>query len=157
MEIKEIKQVIELMNEHDLSLFHLERDGVKIKLKKGADLDAVLASLSQNSPAQQGAQTTEAPSEPQALPAPVESVSEVPVHTISAPTVGTFYRQSEPESPPFVKVGDKVDEDTVVCIIEAMKVMNEIKAETKGTIQRILADDSKPVQFGDPLFEILPG
>ena len=77
--------------------------------------------------------------------------------TIKSPTVGTFYRQSEPESPPFVKVGDKVDEETVVCIIEAMKVMNEIKAETKGTIQKIFADDSKPVQFGDPLFEILPG
>lgn len=146
------------MNEHDLSLFHLERDGVKIKLKKGADLDAVLASLSQSVPSSSpAASSVPSPGEPQALPAPVESVTEVPVHTISAPTVGTFYRQSEPESPPFVKVGDRVDEDTVVCIIEAMKVMNEIKAETKGTIQRIHPDDGKPVQFGDPLFEILPG
>ncbi|MGK0184480.1 MAG: acetyl-CoA carboxylase biotin carboxyl carrier protein [Verrucomicrobiales bacterium] len=158
MEIKEIKQVIELMNEHDLSLFHLERDGVKIKLKKGADLDAVLAALAQNNaPAQQPNSNEQGTSDPQALPAPVEEVSSVPVYTITSPTVGTFYRQAEPESPPFVKIGDKVDEDTVVCIIEAMKVMNEIKAETKGTIQRILADDSKPVQYGDSLFEIIPG
>lgn len=157
LEIKEIKQIIELMNDHDLSLFHLERDGVKIKLKKGADLDAVLASLARSAPSQQAAPADPAPGQPHLLASPVEQVSEFPVVTIKSPTVGTFYRQSEPESPPFVKVGDKVDEDTVVCIIEAMKVMNEIKAETKGTIQKIFADDSKPVQFGDPLFEILPG
>ncbi|MEZ5324243.1 MAG: acetyl-CoA carboxylase biotin carboxyl carrier protein [Verrucomicrobiales bacterium] len=157
MEIKEIKQIIELMNDHDLSLFHLERDGVKIKLKKGADLDAVLASLAHGAPSPQAAPADPGPAQPHLLAAPVEEVSEFPTVTIKAPTVGTFYRQSEPESPPFVKVGDKVDEDTVVCIIEAMKVMNEIRAETKGTIQKIFPDDSKPVQFGDPLFEILPG
>lgn len=147
------------MNDHDLSLFHLERDGVKIKLKKGADLDSILAALAQNRQPAQGAPAHEdaAPAQPQALPAPSETVSEVPVFVISAPTVGTFYRRSEPDAAPFVKVGDRVDEETVVCIIEAMKVMNEIKAETKGTIHRILADDSKPVQYGDPLFEVLPG
>ncbi len=68
--------------------------------------------------------------------------------------VGTFYRAASPSDPPFINVGDQVDENTVVCIIEAMKVMNEIKAEARGTIARILVDDAKPVQYGQPLFEL---
>ena len=152
LEIKEIKQIIELMNQNDLSLFLLERDGVKIKLKKGADLDAMLESLNRQSPS--GPADEPPPQATQALPAPAEPVEEVPGHVISAPTVGTFYRKPEPDKPSFVKVGDRVDEDTVVCIIEAMKVMNEIKAETKGVIKRAVAEDGKPVQYGDPLFEL---
>ena len=138
------------MNQNDLSLFLLERDGVKIKLKKGADLDAMLEAL--NKPAAQPEESKQ--EQAHTLPAPTESVEEVPGHIIKAPTVGTFYRQPEPDKPSFVKVGDRVDEETVVCIIEAMKVMNEIKAETKGVIKRVVAEDGKPVQFGDPLFEL---
>ena len=74
--------------------------------------------------------------------------------TINSPMVGTFYRSAAPGEKVFVKVGDTVDDNTVVCIIEAMKVMNEIKAETRGTVARILVDDGKPVQYGQPLFEL---
>ena len=155
LDLREIKQIIELMKRHDLSTFHLERDGVKIKLKKGVDLDAVLETLR----AQGGRESSPAAPEPKALPEPAaaaEPVSEVPTSEITAPTVGTFYRASAPGEAAFVKVGDLVEEDTVVCIIEAMKVMNEIKAEIRGAIKRVVAEDGNPVQYGDSLFEVDP-
>ena len=140
------------MNQNDLSEFLLERDGVKIKLKKGADMDAMLEALNRGS---SGTAREPAPAELHALPAPeAEPVEEVPGYVIKAPTVGTFYRQPDPDSPQFVNVGDRVEEDTVVCVIEAMKVMNEIKAETKGVVKKVFTENGKPVQFGDPLFEI---
>ena len=145
MEIKDIQNVIDLMNENDLSYFLLEQDGVTLKLKKGAEVTAPAPAPAPPAPAPAGAAEAE-------NPAPAGDKGE----EINSPMVGTFYRSPSPDSDPFVKVGDHVDEETTVCIIEAMKVMNEIKADAKGIIQRIVVDDSTPVQYGQPLFVISP-
>ena len=141
MEIKDIQNVIDLMNENDLSYFLLEQDGVTLKLKKGAEEVA---------PAPAPAPVIAAPAAEAAAPAADKG------EEITSPMVGTFYRSPSPDTDSFVKVGDHVDEDTTVCIIEAMKVMNEIKADAKGVIQRIVAEDSTPVQYGQALFIISP-
>lgn len=160
MEFQEIKKIVELMDKHGLTEFELERDGNKITLKKGPDgsLGAVapqgpFAALPPYNPA---VPPTTAPA---AAPAPggADPADEADDSVqIKSPMVGTLYHKPSPDSPPFVRVGDKIEEDTVVCIVEAMKVMNEIKAEIRGTIARILVDDSTPVEYGEPLFEIKP-
>ena len=149
MDLKEIRQIIELMKRHDLSLFHLEHDGFKIKLRKGVDFDAA--------PAPAAAPVF--PAAPAVTPSGAPRPAAAPAGGgpfIHSPMVGTFYRTSGPGEKAFINVGDTVDENTTVCIIEAMKVMNEIKAEKKGVITRIMVEDSTPVQFDSPLFEIQP-
>jgi acetyl-CoA carboxylase biotin carboxyl carrier protein len=156
LEYKEIKQIVELMDQHGLTEFELDRDGDKISLRRG--------------PAQ--GQYSGPPAAPQGpihqLHGPVivppaetttgapEEKPEVALPTINSPMVGSFYRRPAPDDAPFVKVGDVVDEDTVICIVEAMKVMNEVKAEMSGTITRVIAEDNSPVQYGEALFEIKP-
>ena len=153
MDLKEIRQIIELMKRNDLSLFHMERDGFKIKLRKGVDFDAVPAPAPApvyHSPP--GAPGTASPAgAPPATPAAAP-----PGACINSPMVGTFYRATGPGEKVFVNVGDSVDENTTVCIIEAMKVMNEIKAEKKGVITKVMVEDATPVQYDSPLFEITP-
>lgn len=155
MDLKEIRQIIELMKRNDLSLFHMERDGFKIKLRKGVDFEAPAAAVSV-------AAAPAVASAPQLAPAAAASAPTAapaaapPGASINSPMVGTFYRASGPGEKPFINVGDTVDENTTVCIIEAMKVMNEIKAEKKGVISRVLVEDGTPVQFDSPLFEIQP-
>lgn len=143
------------MKRNDLSLFHMERDGFKIKLRKGVDFEAPAAAVSvAAAPAVASAPqpaTAAAASAPAAAPAAAPAGA-----SINSPMVGTFYRASGPGEKPFINVGDTVDENTTVCIIEAMKVMNEIKAEKKGVISRVLVEDGTPVQFDSPLFEIQP-
>ena len=150
MDLKEIRQIIELMKRNDLSLFHLEREGFKIKLRKGVDFDALPAPVPAPAPPVSTAATPSAVPAPEATPPPASGTY------IHSPMVGTFYRASGSGEKAFVSVGDSVDENTTVCIIEAMKVMNEIKAEKKGIITRIMVEDSTPVQFDSPLFEIQP-
>lgn len=154
MDIKEIKQIIELMNENELTHFHLERDGDKIKLQKGGDLEALQQALAMAQPA---APVAAAP----AANAPVSSAGAPPTDTdalpggeleITSPMVGTFYRAAGPDSDSFADIGSEVSEDSTVCIIEAMKVMNEINAEVKGTITTVLVENGTPVQYGEPLF-----
>ncbi|MGB0991278.1 MAG: acetyl-CoA carboxylase biotin carboxyl carrier protein [Akkermansiaceae bacterium] len=148
MDLKEIRKIVELMNEHELSYFHLEEEGVNIKLKKGADIVQVAqAAMPAAAPAAAPAPAS-APSAEAAAPAAPAG------DEITAPMVGTFYASPNPESPAFVKVGDTISVGQTLCIIEAMKVMNEIKAEQSGTITAIVANDGEPVQFGDPLFRI---
>lgn len=155
MELKDIKAVIDLMKKNDLSVFEMEKDGFKLKLQKGAGDQTVFAAPANGLPAS-------APSAPLVAPASVSpAVPAVPaaesgagLREIVSPMVGTFYRAGSPESPPFVDIGKEVTEETVVCIIEAMKVMNEIKAETKGVIAEIVAEGGKPVQFGQVLFRV---
>jgi acetyl-CoA carboxylase biotin carboxyl carrier protein len=157
--LKEITEIVNLMAKNDLTLFHWERGGVKLELRRGADMDAmkdVLARLPATvaAPAVAFAPpplTVAAPAGPASAAAPEAAVTG-PV--INSPMVGTFYRSSAPGEKPFINVGDSVDENTVVCIIEAMKVMNEIKAEMRGTVSKLLAEDGKPVQYGQPLFEL---
>lgn len=147
------------MEEKQLSHFKLEREGETIELRRGMDVDQISAAL---------ARLSSAPAAPVAAPAysaapsaaqPPAAAAAEPVascQTINSPMVGTFYLSPGPGEKVFVKVGDTVDAETTICIIEAMKVMNEIKAETKGTIRRVLLDDASPVQYGEPLFEIEP-
>lgn len=152
MELKDIKAVIDLMKKNDLSVFEMEKDGFKLKLQKGAGDQTVFAALpvAPAAPAPAAAPGDAAQAAPAAPPAEKGGA----LKDILSPMVGTFYRASSPESPPFVDVGKEVTEDTVVCIIEAMKVMNEIKAETKGVIAEVVAEGGKPVQFGQVLFRV---
>ena len=140
MDLKDIKAFIDLMKKNDLSVFEMEKDGFRIKLQKGLSDQPVVTSTA-----------PPAVANGPAAPTPVESVS---TKDIVSPMVGTFYRAASPDALPFVDVGTKVNEDTVVCIIEAMKVMNEIKAETSGVISEVVAENSKPVQFGQVLFRV---
>ena len=158
MELKDIKAIIDLMKKNDLSVFELERDGFKLKLQKGAGEQTVFtAPMPALTPV------------PVALPAPVagaaapaasaaapveEAPKGAPLRDIVSPMVGTFYRAGSPESPPFADIGKSVNEESVVCIIEAMKVMNEIKAEISGEIAEVVAENGKPVQFGQVLFRV---
>jgi acetyl-CoA carboxylase biotin carboxyl carrier protein len=152
LDLKDIKAVIDLMKKNDLSVFEMEKDGFRLKLQKGAGEQTVFTSPPT-------APTTSAASAaPATAPAPAAPESErsgaAGLKDIVSPMVGTFYRAGSPESPPFVDVGKEVTEETVVCIIEAMKVMNEIKAETKGVIAEVVAEGGKPVQFGQVLFRV---
>ena len=153
MDLSEIRQIIEMMITNDLSLFHMERDGFKIKLRKGVDFEALPA------PAPVAAPAPFPAAAPATAPAAAAAPAEPPAATgavIPSPMVGTFYRSPGPGEKMFVNVGDSVEEGTTVCIIEAMKVMNEIKAEKRGVITRIIAEDASPVQYETPLFEIRP-
>ncbi len=150
MDLKEIKTLIDLMKKNDLSVFKMERDDFKITLKKGNDGQVVNYSMPSTLPLPASVPAPAAGDAPApAAAAPAENLRE-----IVSPMVGTFYESPSPESPAFVKAGQRVTEDTVVCIVEAMKVMNEIKAEVKGEIVEMLAESGKPVQFGQPLFRL---
>jgi acetyl-CoA carboxylase biotin carboxyl carrier protein len=146
LELKDIKAVIDLMKKNDLSVFEMEKDGFRLKLQKGAGEQTVFSSAGPVAPA---------PAATAAAPAPAaEAAARSALKDIVSPMVGTFYRAGSPETPAFVDVGKEVSEETVVCIIEAMKVMNEIKAETNGVIAEIVAENGKPVQFGQVLFRV---
>ena len=150
VDLTDIRKIVELMNEHELTYFHLEKEDFNIRLKKGPDLDALRGALGGLSAPQAAAPL--AASAPASAATPDSPVLEG--EEISSPMVGTFYRRSSPEAEAFVNVGDSVSEGQTLCIIEAMKVMNEIKAEKSGTILAILAEDSTPVQYGDVLFRV---
>jgi len=160
VELKDIKAIIDLMRKNDLSVFELERDGFKLKLQKGAGEQTVFsagAPIPVPVPMAMAAAPTAAPAAAAAAPAPSSAPAPAksePLKDIVSPMVGTFYRAASPESPAFVDVGKQVSEESVVCIIEAMKVMNEIKAETSGEIAEIVAENGKPVQFGQVLFRV---
>ena len=144
MDMEQIKSVIGLMKEEGLDEFAIEEDGFKLSLKRrgtGAPTPVAVA------PAVAAAPVTAAPAAAPAAPA-----EDAGLEKIVAPLVGTFYRASSPDADPFVKVGSTVTKDTVVGIIEAMKVMNEIKAETSGVIKKVLVDNAMAVQYGQPLF-----
>jgi acetyl-CoA carboxylase biotin carboxyl carrier protein len=159
LDFKEIRQIVDLMSKNDLSYFHLMRGSFKLELRRGSDIEAakdLLSKMPTSTHTMSGPMMAHAPVAAPAASAaaPVAVAAEEHGPTINSPMVGTFYRSSSPGEKAFVNVGDVVDETTVVCIIEAMKVMNEIKAETRGTVARILVDDAKPVQYGQPLFEL---
>jgi acetyl-CoA carboxylase biotin carboxyl carrier protein len=151
MDIKDIKEIVELMKEHDLTKFELEEEAFRLALARGAEQVVTMAAA----PAMPSA------SQPVALPTATSTAQpaadeDAGLADIKSPIVGTFYRSSTPDSDPFVSVGQAVDKDTVVCIVEAMKVMNEIKADCKGVITKICVDNSSPVQFGQALFKVKP-
>ena len=150
MDLKDIKAIIDLMKKNSISEFELERQDFKIKLKRGTASSAVSQpeDLAYIPPM---AITTMAPTPISAAHSPANGELE-----IKSPMIGTFYRAPSPESAAYVEIGTEVSPETVVCIIEAMKVMNEIKAETKGIITQVLIENGKPVEFGQALFRIRP-
>jgi acetyl-CoA carboxylase biotin carboxyl carrier protein len=148
-DLKEIKAVIDLMKKHDLSVFEIEKEGFRLKLQRGASVPQVTSAVPAAAAVPPKAASTGTESPPAA-----KAIESVPMKEIVSPMVGTFYRAASPDAPAFVEVGKPVTEETVVCIIEAMKVMNEIKAETSGVIAEVLADNGKPVQFGQALFRV---
>ena len=147
-DIKEIKAVIDLMKKHDLAVFEIEKEGFRLKLQRGGSAPQATVAV----PAEP---TVSPKAVPAAEPPPAaKAIESVPMKEIVSPMVGTFYRAASPDTPSFVEVGKPITEETVVCIIEAMKVMNEIKAETSGVIAEVLAENGKPVQFGQALFRV---
>jgi acetyl-CoA carboxylase biotin carboxyl carrier protein len=157
MDIKEIKAVIDLMRKNSLTEFEYEKDGTKIRIQRGPDGKPQVFSSSPNLLA-----TPTLVPIPTALPSVPLAPSTTPtppaesLPTINSPMVGTFYGSPAPDAPAYISVGTAVTPESVVCIIEAMKVMNEIKAEMSGTITEILVESGKPVEFGKPLFRIRP-
>ena len=152
MELEQIKAIIAMMKDNDLSEFSMEQDGLKIRIKRGPEGFQPTVTLPPAVPTQLAAApvSTQAPA---ASAAPAPAVVANAKH-IESPMVGTFYRSASPDAPPYVEVGQEVDVETVVCIIEAMKVMNEIKAEVKGVITEVMAENAKPVEFGQKLFAV---
>ncbi len=150
MNLKEIKEMINLMNENNLSEIEIERDGLKIRLKKtpepgqGIIVEKIPVSMAQQAATIEKEQ------------AQSKETSEKKLIEIKAPIVGTFYRAASPEAEPFAEIGQEVEVGQVVCIIEAMKLMNEIKSEVRGRIIDILAENADPVEYGQILFLIEP-
>jgi acetyl-CoA carboxylase biotin carboxyl carrier protein len=153
LELKEIKAIIDLMKKNDLAVFKLEREGFKLELEAHRHTPQVTTAVPLHhvvttpGPVATPVQTGEIHE-----PAAVED--KTAYKEIVSPMVGTFYRAPSPESAPYVEVGQSVAEDTVVCIIEAMKVMNEIRAEIKGAIAEVVVENGTAVQFGQPLFRV---
>jgi len=149
MDLDDIKQILDLVREHDLTEFELERDGLKVRIRKAGDPAPVAAAPAAPVPVV----TPVAPPSPAAAEAAPEPAG-VELAVIKSPIVGTFYRSSEPGAPSFVEVGDTVKKGQVLCIIEAMKLMNEIESDCDGEIAAVYVENGKPVQFGDRLFAI---
>jgi acetyl-CoA carboxylase biotin carboxyl carrier protein len=148
VDLKDIKAIIDLMKKNSISEFELERQEFKIKLKRGNGVQYAIQDEPQGTYLSHGSGSL-----------PVLAPPSIPVSNeieIKSPMVGTFYRAPSPEAVNYAEIGSEVNPDTVVCIIEAMKVMNEIKAEVKGVITQLLVDNAKPVEFGQPLFKIRP-
>ncbi len=148
MNIKEIKEMISLMNENGLVELEIEREGMRIRLKKTTapgEGQPIITIEKQSAAASAGLPKQEIAEKPSA-----KTVE------IKAPMVGTFYRTPSPEAPAYVEVGGVIEPGKVICIIEAMKLMNEIKSEIKGKILEILVENAEPVEFGQPLFLVEP-
>ncbi len=154
MDLKDIKAIIDLMKKNSVSEFELEKQDFKIRLKRGIN-GSNPGNQFEEAPAVTYAPPTAIPAQAATPVAPTPAPAPAEVE-IKSPMIGTFYRTPSPESVPYVEVGTEVNPDTVVCIIEAMKVMNEIKAEVKGVITQVLVESAKPVEFGQPLFKVRP-
>lgn len=151
MDLKEIKQIVDLMKRSGLTEFEIEEEGLKLRIcRSNGETQNIIASPTMAPfPMSQASAPTATPvAEPEAAKA-VD-----PAKLVKSPMVGTFYAAPSPDSPSFAKVGDTVTADTTVCIIEAMKVMNEIKAEVNGTIAEILVENGASVEYNQPLFRL---
>ena len=164
MDLNQIKQILDLVREHELSEFEVEHDGLRLKIRKdvnGAHIVTLPASptASVGAPAAAGAVPAAAGPVPAAPPsaapaADAAAESEIELAVVKSPIVGTFYRSSEPGSAPFVDIGAMVKKGQVLCIIEAMKLMNEIDSEYDGEVVNIYVENGQPVQYGERLFAI---
>ena len=165
MDLKQIKQIIDLMKRSELTEFAVEEEGFKLKIRRGTGgLPIVSSGGSSIPPFLLGETNSAIPVAPQAQSVglaggstPPIPLDETGVIYIKSPMVGTFYRAASPESKPFLDVGAKVVDNTVACIIEAMKIMNEIQAEVKGTVLEVLVENGQPVEYGQRLFKVKQG
>jgi acetyl-CoA carboxylase biotin carboxyl carrier protein len=154
MDLKLVKNLLDLISKTELNEVSIEEGDFKLKVKKQSDAPAQAAPMQFQMPAQQ------APAQPAATAAPADSgsaekkESQPDGETVKSPIVGTFYEAPSPDSDPFVKVGDTVQKGDTLCIVEAMKIMNEIEAEFSGTVQKLLVEDGQPVEYDQPLFII---
>lgn len=158
MNLDDIKHILELVREHDLAEFELERDGLKIRVRKAGDAPPVASVVAPpvfHQPVAVAAPAGAAPA-PATAPA-VDDATPVNLAVVKSPIVGTFYRSSEPGAKPFAEVGDIVKKGQVLCIIEAMKLMNEIESDCDGEVAAIYVENGKPVQFGERLFAVKVG
>jgi acetyl-CoA carboxylase biotin carboxyl carrier protein len=168
MNQKEIKELIELLVEHDITDFELERGDVKVHVRRG-NSSAPVVHVASAVPSVQAVPvaiapatgvptaSTSQPASPQAQPAagkPEEAAADADLFIVKSPIVGTYYEAPSPGTPPFVKVGDTVKEGQVLCIIEAMKLMNEIEAEVSGVLAKMFVTNGSPIEYGMPLFGI---
>jgi len=157
MNLKELKELIEMLKNTDISELEIERSGVKVRLRKGGDVTfhpamprmeyppaAIVA------PVISGTERPTIEQAPAIAPAPSDQIK------VTSPIVGTFYRSSSPDKPSLVEVGDMVKKGQVLCIIEAMKLMNEIESEASGKIVQVLVENGQPVEYGQPLFVVEP-
>ena len=162
MNQKELKELIDFLVEKDITEFELERGDLKVRVKRGSEpvimpvAAAVPAPAAHISAAPAAAPAPAAASAPPAAAAPSESAEEAGLHIVKSPIVGTYYEAPSPGSPPFIKVGDTVSVGQVLCIVEAMKLMNEIESDVAGEIVKILVTNNQPVEYGQQLFAIRP-
>jgi acetyl-CoA carboxylase biotin carboxyl carrier protein len=143
MEIEDLKELIDLLRETDITELQLEKDGTKVRIKRERMLSPMEIQVQRFSSLQEKV-------------APETAEEETRLITITSPIVGTFYRAPSPEATPFVELGSRVKKGQVLCIVEAMKLMNEIESEIDGTVIKILVENSQPVEYGEPLFLIEP-
>jgi acetyl-CoA carboxylase biotin carboxyl carrier protein len=153
MNLDDIRQILDLVREHELAEFEIERDGLKVRIRKAGHEVTFVAPAA---PVASAGPAIAAPAGPAgaAAPAALSPADSVDLAIIKSPIVGTFYRAPEPGAPNFVEVGDQVRKGQVLCIIEAMKLMNEIECDTEGEISAVYLENGRPVQFGERLFAI---
>jgi acetyl-CoA carboxylase biotin carboxyl carrier protein len=162
-ETKELKELIEFLKDNKIGEFELERGDLKVRIKfvpeGGADLSGLAHLLSSQSAAAPAASSGAIPAvhanaAPSSAQAPAESSEDASLHIVKSPIVGTFYESPSPGSPAFVKIGDRVDAGQVLCIVEAMKLMNEIESDAAGEVVKRLVQNGQPVEYGQPLFAL---
>lgn len=160
MDLKEVRELIKLVTERGITEFEIEREGFRLRIARSGETPmpvmptAPLIIQTPVATAPESLQLAPASAAPTPAPAPPAAAPEPELQIIKSPIVGTFYRSPSPTAEPFVKIGDQVEQDTVICIIEAMKLMNEIHAEAVGEIAKIFVENGQPVEYGQPLFGI---
>jgi acetyl-CoA carboxylase biotin carboxyl carrier protein len=146
LDLKEIRQILQMLDEEHVTDFELEADGMKLRIRKGLPIP----------PAPPPGETVAQPATPAAVETTAPVADETGFHIVKSPIVGTFFRSPDPNAAAFVSVGDRVKPGQVLCIIEAMKLMNEIEAEVAGEVLKIHHENGQPVQYGEPLFTLRP-
>jgi acetyl-CoA carboxylase biotin carboxyl carrier protein len=163
LDVRELKEILKILEEQSITEFELEQDGVKLRVCRQASSNHAGAPASASPVVVLAGGATAAapaPAAPPPSPAPAgprEVEANENETLVKSPIVGTFYRAADPNSPPFVQVGDRVKVGQVLCIVEAMKLMNEIEAEVAGEVVRVHPENGQPVQYGDPLFTLRTG
>ena len=163
MDLKELKEILQILEEKEITEFELEEEGMKLRIRKGPSPSSPAAApavvpipIPVAAPAPAPAMAPAAAAPASAPAAPPAADDEAGLTIVKSPIVGTFYRTPDPNAAPFVSVGDRIRVGQVLCIIEAMKLMNEIEAEVAGEVVRIHHESGQPVQYGEPLFTIRP-